>query len=114
MLSHPTADNPKQNHELTLNEILNLRWEFHATFHGDKLFGKMVFALLGTAVALGLVMAVRGGSARSHIEDTHKSRRARNIYRSRLRSGDAAVLACLQYKFGDTFLKHQCISVCLR
>ena len=33
-------------------------WEFHATFHGDKLFGKMVFALLGTAVALSLVMAV--------------------------------------------------------
>jgi len=33
-------------------------WEFHASFSGDPLFGKMVFALLGTAVALSLVMAV--------------------------------------------------------
>jgi len=33
-------------------------WQFHAMFHGDMLFGKMVFAFLATAVCLGILWAI--------------------------------------------------------
>jgi hypothetical protein len=33
-------------------------WQFHAMFHGDQLFGKMVFAFLATAVCLGILWAI--------------------------------------------------------
>jgi hypothetical protein len=33
-------------------------WEFHASFDGDPLFGKMVFALMGTAICLLIILFV--------------------------------------------------------